>query len=182
MGSERRVAASSEGERTGRSRRPLLVVALAVCVFLVATGIALAATGDLTLNECFDNPGTIAACTDQDGLIQAGSVAVPVDGSSVYVASDQDVLVNFDRDTSGGATNGDLSFNECFDDPGTIAACTDQDGLNSPSVAVSADGSSVYVAGFADDALVNFDRDTSGGPTNGDLSFNECFDLSLIHI
>jgi fibronectin-binding autotransporter adhesin len=118
-------------------------------------------TGALTPAGCIDDNDSGADTCDPstDGLDGASSVAVSADGRSVYVASDpDDAIVRFRRNRTTGA----LKPGGCVDDndtgPDTCARSTD--GLNGAnSVAVSADGRSVYAASFLDDAIVRFRRE-----------------------
>ena len=156
--------------------RLALVLVLALAGLWATTGSASAATGDLTLAQCIEDndSGTEAACTpDVDGLGDATSVAVTADGTSVYAVSPgDDAIVNFNRNTTSGA----LTFSECFDDDsgGSEAACTGVTGMNgAQGVAVSPDGTSVYVASNSDDAIVNFDRNTGTGALTGATCFED---------
>jgi len=96
------------------------------------------------------------------GLIDARSVVVSPDGNHVYVASwGSDAVVVFGRDDTSGA----LTFVERQRD-----GLDGVDGLNGArSVAVSPDGNHVYAAGWEDDAVAVFSRDT----VNGTLTFVE---------
>lgn len=90
--------------------------------------------------------------TGLDGL---SSVAISPTGRTVYAAAvESDSLVVFSRDTTWGG----LTFRSTYRDG--------QDGLDgldgATSVAVSADGAQVYVAGNMDHALVVFNHDASG--------------------
>src|SRR6266540_3693303 len=118
-------------------------------------------TGALTGQGCIADVNDFAGCgTTQQGLNGADGVAASPDGRSVYVTSLQDrAVVRFDRDTATGALTGQ----GCIADVGDAAGCgTTQQGLASANgVAVSPDGRSAYVAGFDDDAIVRFDRDTT---------------------
>lgn len=108
-------------------------------------------TGALTFSAVFQNEvGGV------DGLDGASSVAVSEDGKSVYVTGyTDDALAVFDRDAATGA----LTFSTFFQD-----GVGGVDGLDEAnSVAVSHDGKSVYVAGYNDNALAVFDRDTATG-------------------
>ena len=91
-------------------------------------------------------------------------VEVSPDGSDVYVVtSGDDAIVHFDR-AAGGA----LTPVSCIDDNDTgVDPCAGStDGLNdAAAVAVTADGKSVYVASFMDDAIVRFDRAADGSLT-----------------
>jgi DNA-binding beta-propeller fold protein YncE len=100
-----------------------------------------------------------------DGLAGAPDVAVSSDGENVYVAGyADDALAVFDRNTDTGA----LSYSTLFED-----GVAGVDGLaGAQDVAVSSDGKNVYVAGYADSALVVFDRDTDTGA----LSYSTLFE------
>jgi 6-phosphogluconolactonase (cycloisomerase 2 family) len=102
-----------------------------------------------------------------DGLDGAESVAVSPDGEHVYVAGFNDsALAVFDRDPVTGL----LDFLEVFRD---VAVGGTIDGLGgATAVVLSPDGSTVYVAGANDDAIVVFDRETSAvDPDFGELVF-----------
>ena len=119
-----------------------------------------------------NDTGTDACARDANGLEGARSVAVSPDGSSVYVGSSgDDAVVHFQRDTTSGA----LHPSGCVDDndTGDDHCAQSADGLDyDQSVAVSPDGSSVYVAGLRDDAIVGFGRD----PGTGALTPQGCID------
>ena len=132
-------------------------------------------TGDISFAQCFqdktDSPFDAADCADASALNFATSVAVSADGRSLYAAAGtDDAVVRFNRTTTGA-----LTFAECFDDEDTNlegATCPGAPGLDGPtSVAVSGEGKSFYAAAGTDDAIVRFNRTTSG-----DISFAECFD------
>ena len=90
------------------------------------------------------------------GLDQPGDVALSPDGAHVYVAGfDDDALAVFSRD----AVTGRLRFVAVMRD--RVAGVRGLGGA--VSVAVSADGTSVYVAGREDDSLVVFARDAKSG-------------------
>src|SRR6266542_3470455 len=124
-------------------------------------------TGALTGQGCIADVGDAAGCgTVQQGLAQATGVAVSPDGKSGYAVSfGEGAIVRFDRDTTTGALTGQ----GCIADVNDFAGCgTTQQGLASADgVAVSPDGRSAYVAGFDDDAIVRFDRDTTTGALTG---------------
>ncbi|MCG8456582.1 MAG: beta-propeller fold lactonase family protein [Holophagales bacterium] len=94
------------------------------------------------------------------GLGRAVALAASPDGAQLYVASlDDDSVAVFDRDPGTGL----LSFVEAHTDGGA------NDGLaGAVAVAIAPDGSSVYVAGQADNALAVFDR-----ALDGTLTFRE---------
>jgi 6-phosphogluconolactonase (cycloisomerase 2 family) len=91
-----------------------------------------------------------------DGLDQPGDLAISPDGAHVYVAGfDADALSVFSRD----AVTGRLHFIAVMRD--RVAGVRGLGGA--VSVVVSADGTSVYVAGREDDSLVVFSRDAVSG-------------------
>lgn len=151
-------------------RRACAILAVAAFTWLAAT--ALAASGDLTPLGCIydadnaDNPcfGFARALDGADG------VAVSPDGTSVYVVSyDDDAIVQFRRDSSGSL--GPISCvddNDVGSDPGQGEDICAQstDGLHQPTgVAVSPDGTSVYVVSAGDGAIVRFGRNEIGALT-----------------
>ncbi|MCB0196021.1 MAG: beta-propeller fold lactonase family protein, partial [Anaerolineae bacterium] len=98
----------------------------------------------------------IEAYYDGTGLDGASSVTVSGDGKHVYVAgSRDDAVAVFSRDSSSGQ----LTFVEMLQD-----GVDGVDGLNgASSVTVSGDGKHVYVAGYDDNAVSVFSRDSSSG-------------------
>ena len=114
-----------------------------------------ATTGELAFIQALeDGDGGV------DGLDGANSLTMSPDGLHVYVASDAgDAVAVFCRN----ATTGELSFVQVIKDtdPGI-------DGLGGAvSVTVSLDGLHVYAAGYGDDAVAAFSRDS----ITGELSF-----------
>jgi DNA-binding beta-propeller fold protein YncE len=86
----------------------------------------------------------------------------------VYVASaDSDAVARFDRNTTTGALAEPAGTAGCISEDGS-GPCADGHGLLAPqSVAVSADGKSVYVASSGTDmtntAVARFNRNTTTG-------------------
>jgi len=89
-----------------------------------------------------------------DGLMAATAVATSPDGRDVYVASYfGDALATFRRDPETGS----LEFHEVFHNENVT-------GLSSPrGLAITPDGSAIYVATYYDDSLVVFQRDSASG-------------------
>ena len=105
-----------------------------------------------------------------DGMAGARSVEVSADGQNVYVAGTTgDSLAVFNR---GGG--GSLSFAECFTaSTGSTSCNQDTPGLVNPSgIALSGDGSSLYVTGKESDSLSHFERNTGGSLTFANVLFN----------
>lgn len=114
-------------------------------------------TGALTGVGCIRDAGSSGCGSTQEGLNALLSIDVSADGKSLYAASiGDDALVRFNRDTATGALTGA----GCVTDVPSPTACAQtQEGLDGASgVAVSADGTAVYVASTIDDALVTFER------------------------
>jgi DNA-binding beta-propeller fold protein YncE len=120
-------------------------------------------SGALSNSSCIKDAAAGECGGSAEGLNLANGVAVSPDANSVYVASQGDsAIVRFDRDTASGA----LSNPSCIKD--SAFAPSECGGsaeglLGAAGVAVSPDARSVYVASFADDAVVEFDRTLSTG-------------------
>jgi DNA-binding beta-propeller fold protein YncE len=163
---------SSERNASRRSfkrlaRRQVTALSLAALVVLLATAAALAVTGALTQPAgtagCVSETGS-GPCADGHGLSGADAVAVSADGKSVYVASqDSNAVARLVRNTTTGAITQPAGTGGCISETGA-GSCLDGHGLSGPfSVAVSADGKSVYAASPDSDAVVRLVRDTTTG-------------------
>jgi DNA-binding beta-propeller fold protein YncE len=125
-------------------------------------------TGSLVFESCIAEGG-LSGCADPpiDSVNQASAVAVSPDGNSVYVVSIfDDSITHFTRTGTGS-----LAFESCIAEGG-FSGCSDPsiDSLDEANgVAVSPDGSSVYVAALADDSIAHFPR-----AANGSLAFGQC--------
>jgi DNA-binding beta-propeller fold protein YncE len=86
-------------------------------------------------------------------------VAVSPDGKNVYVASvNSSAVARLDRDTITGAISQPADITGCISETGA-GPCADGRGLaGAVSVAVSADGKSVYIGSVGSDAVARFNR------------------------
>ncbi len=151
------------------------------------------ATGALTFGDCITGEtasndtacSAIGAATPtgaDSGLDGIRAVAVSADGTSLYAVSpEDDAVARFDRDPATGV----LTYQGCItgeteSGPAGTNACTliasataggADSGLDAPfAVALSANGTSLYVASLGDDAVVRFTRD----PATGTLTYEGC--------
>jgi hypothetical protein len=147
-------------------------------------------TGALTFQDCITSSSNVTGCTQTPDAAALGAdtsldvlvdVAVAADGESVYAVGTQDTVARFDRNPTTGA----LAFQDCITADTAVAGCeqllgSGPDGGDTPldllrSVAVSADGESVYTASENSDALAWFDRDAA----TGELEFQACITSDL---
>ncbi len=144
--------------------------ALSVMMLVLVVPPAEADIGDLSPRGCVrDAEVPAAGCSSAQGLRGPYGVALSADGRSVYVASAfDDALAAFERDPLIGS----LLWQRCLRDADRVATgCTGAQGLKgAQAVAVSADGTSVYVASPSDDAVAIFDRDSA----TGSLAWDGC--------
>ncbi len=108
-------------------------------------------TGRLTFIEALKD-----GVNGVDGLGGAHAVAVSPDGAHLYAAGyGEDAVAVFDRD----AATGRLTFVQAYKD-----GAGGVDGLDGArAVAVSPDGLHVYVAGYTEDAVAVFERNSATG-------------------
>lgn len=116
------------------------------------------------LAGCVSDSGA-GPCVDGTALVDAEAVAVSPDGLSVYVVSSgSNAVAVFDRAVDGTLTQKAGAAGCVW--ASAIGPCASGDALSDPlSVAVSPDGTSVYVASLTSDAVAIFDRSASGALT-----------------
>ena len=106
-----------------------------------------------------------------NGIDGARSIQTSADGKNVYVAGvSSNSLAVFNRNGDGT-----LAFASCFTSLSTGSSCTlDTPGLEAPSgIAISADGSNLYITAEGSDSLSIFARDAgSGALTFADVLYN----------
>lgn len=148
-------------------------------------------TGDST--GAGSGPGGSGACAEIPSASPSGNtsgfsfpraMAISAEGNSAYAVSGNDAAVlSFDRDPASGAltylgcVTGALAVGPAPDGSGACSllpgATTFGDGSGFDqmrSMAISADGVSLYTSAQADDAVATFDRD----PTTGALTYDGC--------
>ena len=113
---------------------------------------------------CVSEDGTFGTCADGHGLVGASGVAVSADGKSVYVVAEaSDAVVRLTRNTTNGAISQPAGIPGCVSETGA-GPCANGHALDTPeSVAVSADGKSVYVASSNSSAVARLNRNTTTG-------------------
>jgi DNA-binding beta-propeller fold protein YncE len=144
-------------------------------------------TGDSFLRECTNVPGAQANAA-QSPIANPTAAAISPDGRSLYVTSGDfhdATVARFSRDPASG----DLAYVDCISgDRGAgpagtgacalIASATRSgygSGLDEPSgIAISADGSHVYVTAALDHSVAVFAR----SPLTGALEFKQCVSSS----
>jgi DNA-binding beta-propeller fold protein YncE len=116
------------------------------------------------LSGCISDTGS-GPCADGTALSFLRSVTVSPDGANVYVAAESsDAISIFDRAPDGRLTQKPATA-ACVSDT-AASACVDGTALDGAgSVAVSPDGSSVYVASEMSGAVAVFDRAADGSLT-----------------
>jgi sugar lactone lactonase YvrE len=124
---------------------------------------------------CLSETGTAGTCANGHGLNGAQSVAVSADGKSVYVSSSlSDAVARLNRNPTTGAITQPASSTGCVSETGA-GTCADGHALDgAQSVAVSADGKSLYLASRLSDAVARFTRNTTTGAITQPASGTGC--------
>jgi 6-phosphogluconolactonase (cycloisomerase 2 family) len=133
-------------------------------------------TGELTATMACTEIGSASLDGIDSGLDLLQSVALSPDGTSLYTASiSDDAVAHFTRDpatgilTYQGCLTGEAESDECTrNDFTTAGANSGRDGLR--SIALTADGTSLYAIAPDDDAIAHFARD----PSTGALTYVGC--------
>jgi 6-phosphogluconolactonase (cycloisomerase 2 family) len=127
------------------------------------------ATGALTQLSgpagCVSQTGSGGACADVRALGGAGGIALSADGAFAYVAAfGSDSVTTFSRDPTTGALTQLPGTAGCVSETGNGGSCFDGTALDrARTVSISPDGTSVYVAAEASDAIAVFSRDVITG-------------------
>jgi len=124
------------------------------------------ATGALRQRGCISDDGgdgregTDGICVDGDALQSANDIAASPDGRSLYVTSDLGAVAIFQRDPATGT----VQQAGCLKDWAPDSRCAPVDGMERPvSVAVSPEGTHVYVTSRGTQSVVTFVRDSQTG-------------------
>jgi len=127
------------------------------------------ATGALTEEGCLTDGASSCAITDAAGVNNPRALALSPDGKDLYVVGAENALVTLSRDPSTGA----LTWEGC--QRNGDSRCTAVTGLDGPNgVAVSRDGTSVYVTSGDDSSIAEFARNPSGGLLSQLAAPNDC--------
>ena len=118
-------------------------------------------SGALTWSGCVAEAPAETGCTSAPGLSQAENVIVSPNGQQVYVTGYiSNSVVTFSR-----ASDGALAETGCIAETAT-SGCTLGHGLEAADgIAISPDGTSVYVASETSDAVASFTRSSAGALT-----------------
>jgi len=114
---------------------------------------------------CISRNGENGACGKSHALDGADHITVSPDGANVYVSAQfSGSVAIFDRDRNTGALTQKPEMAGCVSRSGSGGTCQSGRGLVDPgSIALSPDGSNVYVLSAFSGGLAVFDRRPGGG-------------------
>jgi DNA-binding beta-propeller fold protein YncE len=123
---------------------------------------------------CLSEDGS-GPCADGHGLINPVEATVSPDGKNVYVASSgASAVARLDRNTSTGALTQPAGTAGCINADGSGPCAIGQGLSNARSVAISADGKSLYVASPIGDSVVLLTRNTTTGALSQPTGTDDC--------
>lgn len=109
-------------------------------------------------------PALRRVCRRANGVRAPRDLVVSPDGRNVYVAAASGVIAIFDRDRLSGALTQKPGRTGCVSRRVRVGPCVRGRALTKPMmIAISPNGTSVYVASAEDDAVAIFDRDRRSG-------------------
>jgi len=109
-------------------------------------------------------PALRRVCRRANGVRAPRDLVVSPDGRNVYVAAASGAIAIFDRDRLSGALTQRPGRAGCVSGRVRVGPCVRGRALSKPTmIAISPNGTSVYVASFEDHALAIFDRDPRSG-------------------
>jgi 6-phosphogluconolactonase (cycloisomerase 2 family) len=169
-------ASAPTGEPLSVSAGDSSVYAVPIGSYPNVAGFARAGDGSLSFATCVDSPPTKPPCgSSSPGVGRFMGLELSPGGDSLYTAASSSDSVATDAVTQFSAgPGGGLSPVTCIsdNDSGTGSCPQRVDGLGGANhVAVSPDGSSVYVLASGDDAIAHFSR-----AADGSLSYVGCVD------
>lgn len=109
-------------------------------------------------------PAWRRVCTRANGVRAPRDLVVSPDGRNVYVAAASGAIAIFDRDRVSGTLTQKPGRTGCVSRRARVGPCVRGRALTKPTmIAISPDGTSVYVASVEDDAVAILDRDPRSG-------------------
>jgi len=162
-----------QGSLRGRAVVVLVAPLLAALVLAFAASAAHAAVGDAFLDRCLNAGATDQTpCTKAPGQTSAYRDVLSPDGKQLYLlvtggSGDDPAILIFDRNTSTGAlTRRVAGVTSCVTQSGSAGNCTQATQLNNPQdIAITPDGTSMYVSNAGTNAVIELHRSATGGLT-----------------